>query len=347
MLNVFTHFISCFKKTQRLTACFIFLVISGCSSQPTKDISQTPGWILNPNQTYPVSNYFTGVGSATTLDLAKDRARSDLAKVFQVAINEVLVDKQKATINFSANQQYSEESNSLQRELIASTEQTLSGITIMESWQNPTTQEYFALASLNRMQLYQQLSDKISELDQASALLLKPSHSNAPKLTTLRSLDKAIKLQTKRFGYQQQLQVIDASGIGVAPKWPLEELKTLRLKLADQIIFSISTKGAYESELANSLKSALKKDGYRVEFSGGYQLLGQLSMDTLNPRGGWYWARGTLTIDVQDTDSKALMNSQTWRFKVSATDQSLLNSRLMQEADKILHSQLNDKLINQ
>ncbi|MEQ1814632.1 MAG: LPP20 family lipoprotein, partial [Candidatus Nitrotoga sp.] len=60
----------------------ITAILSGCvSSKPSQ-----PGWIAGASGKFPSTDYLLGRGQANSLEDAKDRARADIAKVFQVAL---------------------------------------------------------------------------------------------------------------------------------------------------------------------------------------------------------------------------------------------------------------------
>ena len=67
----------------RILFAAAILVLGGCASQPT---SKLPDWVNGDSATYKSTQYLLGRGQASTQDDAKDRARADLAKIFQVAV---------------------------------------------------------------------------------------------------------------------------------------------------------------------------------------------------------------------------------------------------------------------
>src|ERR1019366_645792 len=79
----------------KLSAFAIFtLMLSlllGCASrQPAQ-----PDWIAGDSANYKSSQYLIGRGQAATQEEAKDRARADLSKIFQVAVTADSEDVQK------------------------------------------------------------------------------------------------------------------------------------------------------------------------------------------------------------------------------------------------------------
>ena len=57
------------------------LVLSGCANTPAR-----LDWVLDVIQKYPSGDYLTGIGEAGSQEAAKDRARADLSKIFEVSI---------------------------------------------------------------------------------------------------------------------------------------------------------------------------------------------------------------------------------------------------------------------
>lgn len=73
-------------RIQHFLLLSIIAVISACASTG-KTPSDQPDWIDGDSKHYPKQLYLTGQGMADSLDNAKDRARADLAKQFEVAVH--------------------------------------------------------------------------------------------------------------------------------------------------------------------------------------------------------------------------------------------------------------------
>ena len=62
----------------------VVLLSGGCATAPVQQ--PKPDWVDGDSAGYQSTQYLLGRGMATTQEEAKDRARADLAKVFQVNV---------------------------------------------------------------------------------------------------------------------------------------------------------------------------------------------------------------------------------------------------------------------
>ena len=60
---------------------FALLAEGGCATRSTM-----PDWINGASHKYPSEQYLIGRGQAATEEEARDRARADLAKIFEVSV---------------------------------------------------------------------------------------------------------------------------------------------------------------------------------------------------------------------------------------------------------------------
>src|SRR5665811_818329 len=117
----------------------VFSLLSGCASQhPTQ-----PDWIAGDSASYKSAQYLIGRGQATTQEEAKDRARADLAKIFQVAVTADSEDVQKFKSVPAGPGEYESHAS---RRITSHTEQIIRGIQIAELWKDPTTDTFHVLA---------------------------------------------------------------------------------------------------------------------------------------------------------------------------------------------------------
>lgn len=133
----------------KLSAVVLFTLMlslmSGCASKPPA----APDWITGSSAGYISMHYLIGRGQASTQEEAKDRARADIAKIFQVAVVTSSDDVQKFKSSGTEAGQYESQSS---RHITTHTEQIVRGIQIAELWQDPATKNYHVLAVLPRLQ---------------------------------------------------------------------------------------------------------------------------------------------------------------------------------------------------
>jgi hypothetical protein len=165
------------RRKYSLLGSFILLltVFSGCASTPestrtTMDEYSPPEWVMKSSGAFEDSNgkAFYGVGSASGIKnyslqrtAADDRARNDLAKVFEFYTKSLTKDYMASTTSgdFTAT---SEEQN-VEVAIKTVTSATLTGVMIIDHWEHPGRNELFSLARLDLTSFKKNL-DKHKEL---------------------------------------------------------------------------------------------------------------------------------------------------------------------------------------
>jgi hypothetical protein len=136
---------------------------TACSSIPTipdapKALSSydAPQWVLNGGGAFTdmKGKAFYGVGSATGIKnyslqrtIADDRARGDLAKVFEVYITSLTKDYQAHTTAGSFENSSEEQNTEVALKIVVS--QSLRGVGIVDHFEIPERREFLALARLD------------------------------------------------------------------------------------------------------------------------------------------------------------------------------------------------------
>lgn len=139
------------------------LIISGCGGrharvEPQVPIQElkAPEWVKKGGGAFSKEKgrYFYGVGSVEGIKnnslfrtTAENRARNEVAKVFQVYTASLMKDYAASTTSGEMN--VTSEEQHVEQAVKTVTAMVLSGVEIMDYWQNPTTGEFFALARLD------------------------------------------------------------------------------------------------------------------------------------------------------------------------------------------------------
>ena len=159
-----------------LGGIFLIVVSSACGHLPEKLVTlentNPPEWVLKGGGAYKDSSgkAFYGVGSATGIKnfslqriAADDRARNDLAKVFEFLTKSLTKDYMAHTTegDFSRS---SEEQN-IEVALKTVTSATLTGVMIIDHWEHPYRNELFSLARLD-LEKFKKNLDQYKELSQ-------------------------------------------------------------------------------------------------------------------------------------------------------------------------------------
>lgn len=329
------------RTTHRLFSSFIFassLVLSPVA------MGAPPSWVTGDPAEYPSSQNLIGRGVGSTIDEASNRARGDLAAIFEVHIEvatenttTVTQSGKKEQVNRHATQQVS-----------AKTDKVISGISIAKTWRDPVTQDFHALAVLPRSQASASLREELGKIDDELQQQTQAAKATDDELLKIGALNRALEASIKRDGFQASLKVVDPSGMGVqAPisqaaiqKQIGDTLKSI--KIAPEVIEDSDSK-----EFASILKGGLASAGFLATGSAQADLVlqGKLILTDIGKKDGWYWMRATVEVSLVEKASGRVRGSQTWPAKASAQDAKTARSRALIEVEKLFKQELREAII--
>lgn len=312
------------------------LVLSLVACASSGDKSGPPDWVDGSSTRYKSSAYVTGLGSADSLNAARDRARADLAKTFRVQIDEKASDLRRYTSDGS-NETFD---SKIERDLSVNTEQVLEGVTVPETWQHPTTGEYFAFAVLNRAQAGLRLRETISRLDASAQSMLTAARSTDDAFRKAEIALRVVENQRERAVVQSMLQAVDVTGRGVPAKWNLGELEADMMTALRRIELNAKGDAGWESVL----RGVLSDSGFTVNNSGAYTVTLEVDIAELPKRNNWFWRRAVAVMTMTGADGEAL-GQQRWEFKESASDVATVELRLREAVAKRLRDESRDTLL--
>ncbi len=167
------------KKLISLSFLLLFglVFITGCASTPQittmtpiQDLD-APDWVIKGSGAFggERGKVFYGVASAYGMKqfsllrtAADNRARNEVAKVFQFYTASLMKDFMESTMAGDPN--VTSEGQDIQVVIKTVTAMTLSGVEIVDHWQNPATGEFFALARLD-LDAFKDNLEKVRQLD--------------------------------------------------------------------------------------------------------------------------------------------------------------------------------------
>lgn len=155
-------------------AIMILASCGGAKITPDTPIQNlnAPAWVVQGGGAFDVDNskVFYGVGSAARISsssllrtTADNRARNDLSKVFQFYSASLMKDYMSSTV--ADDPTVTSEEQHVEQAIKTVTSITLSGVQIVEHWQNPATLEMFSLARIN-LDTFKDNLDKAKKLDE-------------------------------------------------------------------------------------------------------------------------------------------------------------------------------------
>lgn len=314
-------------------------LLSGCASQPA-----VPDWVAGESAKYKSEQYLIGRGQASTQEEAKDRARADVAKVFQVAVVVSSEDIQSSKSDGSGAMKYDAQ---VSRQISTRTDKIISGIQIAELWQDPASGSYHVLAVLPRLQAAASLRQQIGELDAATRNHIEQSRKNDDLFMKIAAASRAYEVQQEREALQKNLQVVDITGRGMEPQWSSAKIKSDMGELLKRV--SIAPRVAADSPagLKEMVAGALAQSGFVLDTGDHPAFVVQANMNLvdLGLKDGWYWQRGNLEIALVETAGNRIRGTRQWVIKGNAQNKEGSTRRALDQADAILKQELGSAII--
>jgi len=322
--------------TMRRTAFATLTLVSLLAACATKP--ETPDWVNGTSSKFPTNEYLTGRGQADSAEQARDRARADLAKIFQVKVEATSEDVQTYKGGTGQAGEYQTETK---RAVSASTDQIVRGIDIGDQWQDPQTKTYHALATLSRLSAGNALRQQINDLDAATGRYVEQAR-NAPDLMgQIQAASQALDTQLERTELQRSLRIVDITGRGLEPEYKVSQLQADLTGLLKRVRIKTVADNDSPKGFSQVVQGAAAAAGFNVA-SGNpeYVLEGRLSLNDLGKIDGVYWQRGTLEVTLKDVVSNNVRGTQRWTVKASARDRASAVDRAVDESNKILRADL-------
>lgn len=329
------------KHSVHAIFAFMLLLLSGCASHSPA----APDWIAGDSAQYKSAQYLIGRGQAATQEEAKDRARADLSKVFQVAVEADSEDVQKFKTGTGTQGQYEGQAS---RRITTHTSQIIRGIQIAEQWQDPTTKDHHALAVLPRLQTAASLRQQINQLDEATGNHIEQSRKNSDLFLKIAAAGQAIENQQERESLQKSLQVVDPVGRGIESQWNIAKLQSGQDELLKRVRIASQVAAGSTPGLAEVLSGALAKAGFMIETGQNpdFVLQGRMELADLGLQEGWYWQRGVLEVTLSETGTARVRGTRRWNIKSNAPDRESASKRALNQADSILKQELRAAIID-
>jgi hypothetical protein len=316
-----------------------FLVTACMQSTAVMSTADAPEWVRSEPDMYPNFKYMSATGSASKAEQAKARALSNLAKIFEVQIREVSTTSQDTQTSKKDGVETVASSARIASTVNLKTDKMVQGARIAEQWQSSADLTYHALAVLDRTQAGNNIRSEMAALDDETEHALDQHARRGDALLRIADLHKANELQQDRETLQRTLKIIDVKGQGSPPRWQLAELNEQLQRELRALPVQTAIRADDIGGLNNILQGAAAKAGFNVGDSG-YQLAASLETQQPIDQGDWHWLRATLKIELIAQDGVTVIGYQSWPLKVSASNPTQLDARMLKEADKKLKKEL-------
>lgn len=312
--------------------------------QTACSLAATPDWVSGNPSDYPAALYLIGRGVGATETEAQNRARGDLASIFEVRVQ--VLNTNTTSVTQSGHKEQIE--RSALQQVSAKTDKVISGINIAQIWRDPDTQDFHALAVLSRTQASTRLRDEIAKIDAEIEQHLASTQSSDDVLLKLNGFIKALAVADQRTGLQNTLKVIDPTGRGVESAIPQASLQhqledaIARVHITTQVLDDAGNKN-----FSNVLQGGLAAAGFLAASAAeaDFVLTGKLILSDLGRQADWNWVRATVEVTLVEKSSGRVRGSKTWPVKASAQDVQTARSRALLEVEKLFKQELRSTLL--
>ncbi|HEX7028640.1 MAG TPA: LPP20 family lipoprotein [Gammaproteobacteria bacterium] len=317
------------------------MLLTACASNGGK-----PAWISGADDSFPESQYLTATGSAASPEDAKTRAMGNLAKIFEVRIDDAGRDESEAWMQSDGENILRGNRQATARFIDAYTTKLLEGADIAELWQDGKTGQHHALAVIPRAQASARLGDEIRKYDRNTQTLVTLAGRTADPFKAAQYLYQARTAQANRAMLQRDLQIIDINGVGVRPLWTVADLDTRIDQRLGEMTVTDKVLSDTTGELERHLQSGIAAAGMRLLLSGAaYRLEAQLDIKNAEYLDGWYWYRGALELSLLDNRSNTVLAAHRWPLKTSGQTENQAEVRLKDQLLDILNTELKTNLL--
>lgn len=274
-------------------------------------VPHPPAWTNDPAPLYPPAAYLTGVGAADSRAAAEDRARAEIAKIFQVDIHSRLTSAEGAfhsRVDALVSDEYRQ---SVRAELVASTDRTLRGVRIAQVWADPRGGDHFALAILDRLAAARPLRSELNELDLAVAEQVARVEQTASPTRRLGFYLAALRALERRQVLAGDLQILQPGGYLAAAPHSAANLAARADRTAAEIGLGIELAGDRDGIVEGALIRALASVGLRLATAPARNLTVRGTVDAEHYTTGdpWQWTVASAQVELLDGREQTPLDS--------------------------------------
>jgi len=205
------------KKTAGLFAVLALPAFGGCAFLAGRHATAAarPDWIENWSAQYPSAQYLAGVGIGYSRPSAEDFARGEIAKIFSAQVNVQESASQTETDQSGGKTDATSLLTSASQNVRTVSHKVLEGTVIAADWQDPQSDQYYALAVLDRQKAADSLSEQIGDVDAQIQQLESALKQSTAKLAQAKNAMGIVTDLAKRRDLSAELRVVGQSGEGV------------------------------------------------------------------------------------------------------------------------------------
>ena len=223
--------------------------------------SARPAWVDGRSPAHDERSYLTGVGQGGTRSSAENNARARIALIFRAKIESA---SQDYMASFTKSGAKPIEVQSVENLTKVSTEKTLQGVTIAETWDDGKG-SFHALAVLERAPAAAALRERIQDLDKRTAAALNGARKTNDKIRKLRALRAASRFIQQRIASNEELRVVSPDGRAIPPPHSAADIIALLEGVSEELNIGVEVSGSASSDLRQALIEGLTQEGFQVK----------------------------------------------------------------------------------
>mgnify|MGYP000332433869 CR=1 FL=1 len=322
----------------------LFSLVVSCATR-----QQQPDWIVQPDINYSSDKYLVASASAESLEVAQDRAITNIAKIFGVQINSQVsvsdnTQVKKTVSSNSENGKLNEQVT--QKQYLSSlsntkVKQLISGVSIKQQWQD-NTGVYYALAVLEKRSAAAALSLQLTQLNKQLADLIAEHNASDDLMARLKLLAKAFPLVLSRDKLFKQLKMVSRGKLKLVNTWTLAKLQQLRRRdMANMHVHIISAKPDEKTQIVSRLSSSLASAGFNLKEPHNYVLLVDFTKYKPRYENSWHWQTARLNVQLNSLPARISQSTISWNFKASSSKSvQVAGHRLLEQVYNKINSSL-------
>jgi LPP20 lipoprotein len=242
-----------------LGICGFLLTLTACVGSP-----KTPDWVSGAKSiAYPDHQFLIGVGQGESRAVAEERAYAAVSRIFKADVTSQAKDWESYLHLERNGSRHMERRLNIETMTKVTTDKFLENTTIADTWKDPTTNLYSALAVLERRPASAVLAKRVGELDEVIDRDIKESGGGGDKLLTLRKRHRAVKNLIIREMLNSDIRVL--SGLGIPSEFSVSALtRDLEQFLHDNLVVAVEVKGDQADVVRQAIIETLLRQGLPV-----------------------------------------------------------------------------------
>lgn len=245
---------------QTFFAVAMALLLAACAGTP-----KAPDWVAGTKAAaYADDQFLIGIGQADSRPVAEERAYAAVSRIFKAEVNSQSKDWESYLMLERKGNVQTERRLTLDTITKVSTDKLLENVKIAETWTDPKTGLYSALAVMNRAAAQASLRSRIAEIDEAIHRDVKDARGATDKLLRLRSFKRAIRTLITRDTYNSDLRVV-SGGRGIPAEYSVAGLTgELEKLLKESLVVAVEVKGDQAEAVRQAVMEGLVREGLPV-----------------------------------------------------------------------------------